>query len=178
MFKQMSEYFESYFYSKYQRGFRKDFSTQRCLVSVIEKWKSATDNKKSIGALLTDLSKAFHCLSHDPLIAKLNAYGFNMSNFQFVHSYFKNCMQRTKINSEYSSWEEIMFGVPKGPILGLLLFNILCDLFLMMEHIDNASYADNNTPYTTGNSIEEEIQNLENAAKPIFQWFSDNKMKP
>ena len=48
----------------------------------------------------------------------------------------------------------------------------------MMEHIDNASYADNNTPYTTGNSIEEEIQNLENAAKPIFQWFSDNKMKP
>ena len=39
-----------------------------------------------------------------------------------------------------------MFGVPIGPILGLLVFNILCDIFLMMEHIDNASYADNNTP--------------------------------
>ena len=170
MFKQMSEYFESYFYSKYQRGFRKDFSTQRCLVSVIEKWKSANDNKKSIGALLTDLSKAFHCLSHDPLIAKLNAYGFNMSNFQFVHSYFKNCMQRTKINSEYSSWEEIMFGVPQGSILGPLLFNIfLCDLFLIMENIDIASYADDNTPYTTGNSMKEVIQKLENAAKTGFK---------
>ena len=87
-------------------------------------------------------------------------------------------MQRTKINSEYSSWEEIMLGIPKGSILGPLLFNIfLCDLFLIMENIDIASYADDNTPYTTGNLIEEVIQKLENATKKLFQWFSDNQMK-
>ena len=77
----MSEYFESSFFSKYQCGFRKSFSAQVCLVSVLEKLKCATDNKKSFGVFLTDLSKAFHCLSHDLLIAKLNAYGFNMSAF-------------------------------------------------------------------------------------------------
>ena len=145
---------------------------------MLEKWKSATDNKKSFGALLTDFSKAFDCLSHELLIAKLNAYGFNMSALRFVHSYLKNRMQRTKINSEYSSWEEILFGVPQGSIPGPLLFNIfLCDLFLIMENIDIASYADDNTPYTTGNSMEEVIQKLENAAKTLFQWFSDNQMK-
>ena len=65
-----------------------------------------------------------------------------MSALRFVVSYLKGCMQRTIINSEYSSWEEIMFGVPRGPILGPLLFNIfLCDLFLIMEIIDIASYA-------------------------------------
>ena len=83
IFKQMSEFFESSFFSKYQCGFRKGFSAQHCLVSMLEKWKSATDNKKSFGALLTDLSKAFDCLSHDLLIAKLNAYGFNMSALRF-----------------------------------------------------------------------------------------------
>ena len=101
-----------------------------------------------------------------------------MSALRFVHSYLKNRMQRTKINSEYSSWEEIMFGVPQGSILGAPLFNIfLCDLFLIMENIDIASYADDNTPYTKGNSIEEIIQKLENAAKTLFQWFSNNQMK-
>ena len=130
------------------------------------------------GALLTDLSKVFDCLSHDLLIAKLNAYGLNMSALQFVHSYLRNRMQRTKINSDYSSWEEIMFGVPERFTLGPLLFNLfLCDLFLIMENIDIASYADDNTPCTTGNSIEEVIQKLENASKTLFIWFSDNQMK-
>ena len=71
-----------------------------------------------------------------------------------------------------------MFGVLQASILGSLLFNIfLCDLFLIMENTDIASSADDNTPYTTGNSIEEVIQKLENAAKMLFQWFNDNQMK-
>ena len=93
-----------------------------------------------------------------------------MSALRFVHSYYSYY--------KYSSWKEIMFGIPQGSILGPMLFNIfLCDLFLITENIDIASYADDNTLYTTGNSIEEVIQKLENAAKTLFQWFSDNQMK-
>ena len=46
---------------------------------MIDKWKKAVDNNKVLGALLTDLSKAFGCICHDLLAAKLNAYGLSFS---------------------------------------------------------------------------------------------------
>ena len=45
---------------------------------MLEKWRESIDNGGCFGALLTDLSKAFDCLLHDLLIAKLHAYGFDM----------------------------------------------------------------------------------------------------
>ena len=58
--------------SKYQCGFRKGCNAQHCLLVMIEKRKKAVDNGNVFGALLTDLSKAFDCLSHDLIIAKLS----------------------------------------------------------------------------------------------------------
>ena len=131
--------------------------------------ESAVDNKKVFGALLMDLSKAFGCLSHDLLIAKLNVYGFSMAALRLIQNYLSNRKQRTKINAEYSSWEEILFGVRQGSILGPLLFNIfLCDLFLIMNDFDIASYADHNTPYAVGNNIQDLIVKLQNASKTQF----------
>ena len=77
-------------FSKYQCAFRTGFSAQHCLVSILKKWKSAINIKESFGELLTDLPTAFNCLSHNLLIAKLNAYGFSMSTLRFAHSYLKN----------------------------------------------------------------------------------------
>ena len=74
----MGDFMENYF-SKFQCGFVKGYSTQQCLIALIEKWKSATDKGKSFGALLTDLSKDFDCLRHELLIAKLHAYGFSLA---------------------------------------------------------------------------------------------------
>ena len=54
MFSQMSAYFDEIF-SKYQYGFRKGYSSQQCLLALLEKWKAAVDKGKVFGALLTDL---------------------------------------------------------------------------------------------------------------------------
>ena len=97
----------------------------------------------------------------------------------------------------YSSWKQILSGVPQGSILGPLLVNILlCDLFVHLKDIDFASYADDNTPYTEHESIDQVtprleetapytehesidqvIPRLEETAKSLSKWFSDNQMK-
>ena len=136
------------------------------------------DNGTAFGLLLTDLSKAFDFLSHELFLAKLHAYGFRFAALRFIHSYLTNRKQRTKVNSSYSSWEEILFGVPQGSILGPLLLNLfLCDMFFAMNDIDFASYADDNTPYVSSGSIEDVIRILENDSIKLFKWFSDNIMK-
>ena len=70
--------------SPYLSGFRKGYNSQHCLLLMIEKWKKALDNKKHAGAILTDLSKAFDCITHELLIAKLDAYGFDKNALKFI----------------------------------------------------------------------------------------------
>ena len=150
------------FLSKYQCGFRKSCSTQHCLLAMLEKWKSAVNKGKSFVALLTDLSKAFDCPFHELLHAKLHAYGFSIAALRLIHSYLTNRKLITKVNLSYSPWEEILFGVQQGSILGPLLFNIfLCEILFIMNETDFASYANDYTPYTTANTIDEVIQSLE-----------------
>ena len=66
------------FFSKQQCGFCKGYSMQYCLLSMHKKWKSAVNKGKCFGALLTDLPKAFDCISDELLLAKLHADGFNL----------------------------------------------------------------------------------------------------
>ena len=90
-----------------------------------------------IDQLLTDLSKVFECLFHKLLLVKLNTYWFSIAVLRLIQNHLSNRKQRTKMNSDFSSWEEFLLGVPQESILGTLLFNIfLCDLFFIMNDTD------------------------------------------
>ena len=132
---------------------------------MLEIWKGAADNNKALGALLTDLSQAFDCVSHDLLIAKLQAYGLNIDSLNILQDYLSNRKQSTKVDSSYSSWEAILSGVPQDSILGPLLFNIfMCDMFLILKSTYFTGYTDDSTPVVVRGNIEDFIKALKKMA--------------
>ena len=84
----------------------------------MEEWKEHLDNNFVVGAILMDLSKAFDCVPHDLIIAKLSAYGFGTESSKYSLSYLTIREQSTRINGIYSSYENLISGVQQGSILG------------------------------------------------------------
>ena len=72
----LSSYAKS-FLSKFISAYRKSYSSNHVLLRLIENWKKSLDNKNFVGTVLMDLSKAFDCVPHDLLVAKLHAYGLS-----------------------------------------------------------------------------------------------------
>ena len=81
-----------------------------------------------------DLSKAYDCLPHDLMFAKLETYGISTECLQLISDYLSYRKQRTKIGSAYSDWANVIRGILQGSILGPLLFNIsLMTFFLSLK---------------------------------------------
>ena len=89
----------------------------------------------------------------------MHAYGFDAKSLKFIDSYLAGRKERVKINSSFSEWSEVQYGVPKGSIMCPLLFNIyLCDMFFSEISIDFANYADDTTTYTCDLQMEKVIE--------------------
>ena len=132
--------------------------------------KSLVDKGKAFGVLLTDLSIAFGSLSHELTIAKLNAFGFSLSALNLMQSYFSERKQRTKMIRACKFWEERLFEVTQGSILGPILFNIfVSNFFLVVQNfflfckLCLRQY-----------NFDEVIFSLQESCKKLFKWFTDN----
>ena len=142
MYNQTDEYFDNILFPS-QCGFQKGYSA--CLLVMITKFKEAIDRRNEFDALFTALSKAFDCINHPFLFAKLYNYGVSPLSINMVFSYLRNRTHRTKTNECFIERSRIEDGVPQG----LVLFNInLIDLLYECEESIFPSYADNTTPYS------------------------------
>ena len=155
-------------------AYRKGYSCQHVLIHLTEFWRQALDNGEKVAMVAMDLSKAFDCMPHGLVIAKLKAYGFSSDACNLIMTYLHNRHQRVKIDGSVSPWVSINRGVPQGTVLGPLLFNIfLNDLFYVPMQSDIFNYADDNTLSKSGINC---VNIIENDSTAACEWFSNNYM--
>ena len=173
---QLTEFFNDIF-SPSLSAFRKGISCQSILLKMTEDWRKALDDRKYVGAVLMDLSKAFDCMPHNLLLAKLQAYGLSSEAITLMRSYLTGRRQRVKIGSTTSLWLEVKKGVPQGSILGPLLFNVFInDLFYVIDGCNIYNYADDNTLSVTHSNQTVLATMLQGKAEEAIDWFSNNAM--
>ena len=114
---------------------------------------------------MMDLSKAFDCLHHELLIAKLHAYGSNRTALTHIHSYLTGRRQRVKINGSFRTLTCSSLGVPQGSVLGPLLFNIyINDFFYLVKDTEVCNYADDTTIFMCCLELDPILKSLEKDA--------------
>ena len=125
-----------------------------------------------------DLLKAFDTIKHDLLLAKFHAYGFSKKALKLIHNYLRNRWHSTKLNKDFSTWQELLQDVPQGSVLGHLLFNIyLNDLFFLIESTEVCNFADNTTFYASDKDLNHLINRLEHDSFLSIEWFENNSIK-
>ena len=158
-------------------AYRQGYSCQNVLLKLTENWRQHLDNNQIVGAVLMDLSKAFDCLPHELLIAKLSAYGFDKNTLQFFYSYLKERKQCVCIKGKSSMFLEILAGVPQGSILGPVLFNIFLNDFVdIFKETEPHNFADDNTLSAFSDNLSSLVEKLECDSDKAIKWFTDNHM--
>ena len=177
--RQLCHYIESdRIYSPTQSGFRKGHSCSTILLKLRDDIVKSMNRGEVTLSLAADYSKAFDTVNYNTLIARLKELRFSASALKLITSYLIGRKQYVKIDHLTSNYENVVFGVPQGSILGPVLFNIyVSDLSAKASDGGHViQYADDTTLYRHC-----KLKNLANTEKLIqndintIMYWSRNK---
>ena len=127
------------------------------------------DNTFVVRAVLTDLSKAFDCIPHDLLTAKLSTCNIIPETLSYIYSYLTNRRPCVRINNTHSQLKTVTSDVPQGSVLGPILFNLSINyLFFFVALASVYNFADDNTLSTFATKVSRSIKILESESEVVI----------
>ena len=105
-----------------QHGFRSGHSCESQLIITLNDLLEAYDNKDQVDMVILDFSKAFDTVPHRKLLHKIKNYGIDGKINVWIENFLVNRKQRVLVDGEFSSFGDVLSGVPQGTVLGPLLF--------------------------------------------------------
>ena len=173
---QLSVYFKDIL-PDFISAYRKNYSCETTLLRLTEDWRAGLDNKELVAVISLDLSKAFDCVPHELLLAKLKAYGVAEHGVALLRNYLSGRSQRVKVGDKFSSWLPVIKGIPQGSLLGPLFFNVFMnDLFYLLKGVCINAYADDEQIYASDKDPVKLEMKLQCQLLEADQWFGMNGM--
>ena len=160
-----------------QWRYRKGLSTESLLLYLTETWKANMDKGKVVGVIFIDFRNAFDCVDHEILGFKMQGCGISGNLLVWLKDYLNNRKQYAEINGKKSKLLIVEYGVSQGSLFGPRLFPIYVnDLASSITTGELYLYADDNTAYVIGNSVEHVIELVNILFGERTEWCSQNKM--
>lgn len=167
------------FFSNKQFGFLKGRSTVLQLLNIIDEWTLSLDLGGQIDCIYMDFEKAFDKVPHRRLISKLLSYGINSNIIAWILDFLDKRQFRVIVNDKFSSWHDVLSGIPQGSILGPLLFIIyindlpdFCNNLCAKLYI----YADDTKLFRHIRKSEDQ-DNLQSDINKVKEWANDWLLK-
>ena len=157
-------------------GFRSNRSTTQAILLIADKLQRAIEDKKISCGIFLDLSKAFDTVYHCILLKKLEQYGIRGIANGWFQSYLSNRKQFVTIVSASSEPQLMTCGVPRGSVLGPLLF------LLYINDFNNASsvldlhlFADDSNLFFSHKNLLTLESIVNNELSNIHEWLCANR---
>ena len=177
-------------------GFLQNHSTATALQQLVDTWLRAADAGKLSATILLDLRAGFDVINHEILIDKLKEYNFGETTLSWFRSYLMGRHQCVQIESSFSPFLSVPWGIPQGSILGPLLFLIYVnELPEVVKEADIAGestdgddddtkedetsivvFADDNSTTTSHKEPEVLQQKIQAKGAKVIEWFKTNEI--
>ena len=176
---QLSTYLESEFLlSDKQHGFRKNHSTTHATAQFTNYVSKHMDSGVPTLAAYIDFKKAFDCVQHPVLLAKLAQFGLNRPGIEWVRSYLVGRKQKVFANNMYSSYQNVLQGVPQGSVLGPLFYIMYAnDISKTVKNCEVALYADDTVLFTANRDFDVSINSLQEDINALAGWCCNNGIR-